>query len=520
MKKSIIAITAIAALSTSSFAAKVTHSDMMEQIEALKAQISSLEKKLNSTESTSTANKVSLEKMMGNSSSTASDARFKKLEKKVNRIGKKANLAKAKSAGDNLKWNVDFRTQIDALEYKLGNGKKVKNTSLLTNRLQLGMKYAADENSIFYGTLAYNKVFGDNRADITNAGGTGNYSQFDWVTNESASNDNSLKVKEAYWLYRNDSFFGNNDIAWTASVGRRPSTDGLGINLRVNQQRKSALSHTVNVEFDGASARFDLDKLTGIEGMWLKFCAGRGLTNAKLRFSSDGLDYVEDIDTTENVDMAGLIFVPYDNGQYSVHMNYAQAWNLIGNKNRDANPFAADENGKFYEFGDMEFFTAMFKADGIADGVSDFLDETIFFASYAMSKTKPNDNEMMLGSADSQTGHSYWIGLNMPDGFSDDGRFGIEWNKGSKYWRSMTYGEDSAIGSKIAARGTAWEVYYNKPLTKALSTSFRFTKIDYDYTGSNGFFGDYGTPMDFSNPYTANAVEEAQNITAYMRYKF
>jgi hypothetical protein len=84
----------------------------------------------------------------------------------------------------------------------------------------------------------------------------------------------------------------------------------------------------------------------------------------------------------------------------------------------------------------------------------------------------------------------------------------------------MTYGEDTAIGSKIAARGTALEVYYNKPLTKALSTSIRFVKIDYDYTGSNGFFGDYGTPMDFSNPNAAGAVKEAQNITAYMRYRF
>ena len=481
---------------------------MMQQIELLKAQISALESKLNSTQSTSTANKVSLEKMMEGKSTSVSDARFKKLEKKVNKIGKKANVAKSQSAGDNLKWNVDFRTQIDAIDYKLTNGQKVSNSSLLTNRLLLGMKYAADENSIFYGTLAYNKVFGANRADITNDGGTTNNAYFDWVTNESATNDNSLNVKEAYWLYKNDSFLGNEDIAWTASVGRRPSTDGLGINLRVDQSRKSALSHTVNVEFDGASARFDLDKITGVEGMWLKFCGGRGLSNAKLRFSADGIDYVEDEDTTANIDMLGLIFVPWDNGQYSVHMNYAKAWNLIGNS-------LTGTAGKFYEFGDMQYFTTMFKAEGIGNGISDFLDDSIFFASYAMSKTDPNSNEMMLGSADSEVGHSFWLGLNMPDGFTDDGRIGIEWNKGSKYWRSMTYGEDTAIGSKIAARGTAWELYYNKGLTKALSTSLRFTKIDYDYSGSNGFFGDYGNPDS-----TSTYVKEAQNITAYMKYRF
>ncbi len=62
MKKSIIALSAIAALSTSSFAAKVTHADMMQQIQALKAQISALENKLGATESATKENKISLEK--------------------------------------------------------------------------------------------------------------------------------------------------------------------------------------------------------------------------------------------------------------------------------------------------------------------------------------------------------------------------------------------------------------------------------------------------------------------------
>ncbi len=508
MRKSIIALSTITALSTSCFATTVTNAEMMKQIQALKAQITALENKLRKTENETKKNKVSLEKMISEEANSVKDSRFKKLEKRVDRVARTAQKAKAQSAGDNLKWDVDFRTQIDNIQYKLTNGQKIKNRALMTNRLLLGMKYAADENSLFYGSLAYNKVFGDNRADVLNDGGTVNNAYFDWVTNEAATNDNSLKVKEAYWLYKNDSFLGNEDVSWTASVGRRPSTDGLGINLRVDQSRKSALSHTVNVEFDGASARFNLDKLTGVEGMWVKFCGGRGLTNAKLRFSQDGLDYTKDGDTTENIDMAGLIFVPYDNGQYSVHMNYAKAWNLIGNS-------ATGTPGKFYEFGDMQFFTTMFKAEGIGDGISDFLDDTIFFASYAMSKTDPNSNDKMLGSNSSETGHSYWIGLNMPDGFTDDGRIGIEWNRGSKYWRSMTYSEDTAIGSKIAARGTAWEIYYNKGLTKALSTSLRFTKINYDHSGSNGFFGDYGNP-ESSTPY----VEEAQNITGYIKYIF
>jgi hypothetical protein len=511
MKKALLSLCAVAALSTTSFA----NSDMLAQLEALKAQIAKLEAQLKEQDSAIEKQNTKLETTL-----KQQDEKLVKAERNIKRNRETVSDVKRHGANDNIKWDVDFRTQVDNVSYKLANGKKLKNDGIMSNRLWLNMKFQADDHSSFFGTLSYNKLYGDNRADITTQGGTPNNAGFDWVTNESATNDNEIKVKEAFWLYSNSSFLGNEDIAWTASVGRRPSTDGLGINFREDQERKSALSHTVNVEFDGASAMFTLDKLTGIPGMWMKFCAGRGLTNAKLRFSSDGYDYMDNGDTAENVDMAGIIFVPYDDGQYSIHTNYAKAWDLIGNMNRDGDPTTADANGKFYNFGDIELATIMFKSWGIGTGISDFLDDTTFFASYAMSKTSPDGGNSMLGSANSETGHSYLIGLNMPCVLSQKARVGIEWNKGSKYWRSITYGEDTMAGSKIAARGTAWEIYRHQKLTDALSFTLRYTHIDYDYTGSNGFFGDFGTPMSMDNPNAANAVSEAQNITANIRYRF
>ncbi len=519
MKKGIIALSAVVAMSIPSFASKVNHQEMMEQIKLLKAQISELENKLNATKEESEKNK---------------NSNFQKLEKKLNRVAKTAQKAKAQSAGDNLRWNVDFRTQLDNIQYKHANGDKSKNSALMTNKLNLGMKYAADENSIFYGTLSYLKAFGDS-ANHSQSNTRPGFADFDWVTNENTA-DGSLKVKEAYWLYRNDSFFGNEDLSWTASVGRRPSTDGLGINLRADQKRKSPLSHTVNVEFDGASARFNLDSLTGVEGMWLKFCAGRGLTNAKPRFQMDGTDYAKDENLHSNVDMAGFIFVPYDNGQYSVHTNYARAWNMIGftntqlgafqtammNANTPSKQMDAYGNLVFQDVGDLDLATMMFKADGIGDGISDFLDEMTVFASVAVSKTRPN-GKGMLGSTDSKTGHSFWIGANAPCPMSpDNAKVGIEWNKGSKYWRSMTYGEDTMAGSKIAARGTAWEIYRHQQLTKALSFGLSYSYIKYDYTGSNAFFGAEGTPMTMAQAQTMgqNPVEKAKDFKAYMRYRF
>ncbi len=517
MKKSFISICVASALASAVYADGVANSDVMAQLEALKAQIAALEAKLadNSKE-------------------------IEKVDKKVDRTTKNVSEVKSLAANDNIKWDVDFRTAFDSIHYKHVSGAKSSNPDLLTNRLWLGMGYAPDANNLFKGKLSYNKAYGDT-ANHSQSNTNPGYANFDWVTNENAT-DNTVKVKEAYWLYMNDTFLGAN-TPWTVSIGRRPSTDGLGINTREGMKDNSPLAHTVNVEFDGMSAKFDLDKITGVDGMWWKLCTGRGLTNAKQRFQNDGADYAYDSDDNKDINMYGFIFVPWDNGQYSVRTNWARAENLIGFTQNDMNAYGGAVQAymgaqtgdnyvaminaipSFTSVGDMDLATVMFKAEGIGSGINDFLDNTVAFASWAQSKTRPKGS--MLGSTDSKTGYSTWIGVDMPLMLTEDGRWGIEWNKGSKYWRSVTYGEDTMAGSKIAARGTAWEVYYNQPLTKALHFNARYTYIKYDYTGSNSFFGDDGTPVTMSDAKAAfnagmgaDVVEKASDLRLSVSYRF
>jgi len=51
----------------------------------------------------------------------------------------------------------------------------------------------------------------------------------------------------------------------------------------------------------------------------------------------------------------------------------------------------------------------------------------------------------------------------------------------------------------------------------------RYTYLDYDYTGSDGFFGDGGAPVSMSdaeaNP-QMDPVETAQDIRVYFRYRY
>jgi hypothetical protein len=439
-------------------------------------------------------------------------ARIADLEDDVDDLHKKTN-------GNHLKFNVDFRTAVENIGYKMADGSTAGNDAFMTNRLLLGMDWAATDKISFTAQLAYNKAYGARSGADTNA----QFENFDWITNENAYDD-ILRVRSAYFFYKNGTFLGLN-TPWTFSLGRRPSTNGHLVNLRDDDGESSPMGHSINVEFDGLSSKFALEKVTGVPGMYVKFCAGRGGTNAEPRFSAT--PYAKNADYVNDIDLAGLIFVPYDNGQYKVQSQFYYANNLI-------DTVTNSPTSGFKNVGGLYSATANFVINGIGKEWSEFLDNTTFFISAAASQTNPNGGESMLGSTDAKVGHSEWIGLQFPSLISREGRWGVEYNHGSKYWRSITYGEDTNIGSKLAARGNAYEAYFTEPLVdNVLSLQIRYTYINYDYTGSNGFFGDStGTPMKIANvmmvpdghggmiDIAGQAVKSAQDIRAYLRYKF
>ncbi|UCN00728.1 DUF3373 domain-containing protein [Sulfurimonas sp. SWIR-19] len=417
--------------------------------------------------------------------------------------------------GNHIKFNVDYRFAVDNLQYKMADGSTQKNDAFMTNRLWLNMNWAATKHLSFTGQLAYNKAFGA-RSGASNPANA-SFETFDWIANENAYND-TLRVRSAYFFYKNDTFMGS-DIPWTFSVGRRPSTNGHLVNLRDDDHAASPMGHTINVEFDGLSSKFNLENITGVDGMYVKFCAGRGMSNAAPRFNT--APYA---DTTSNasIDLVGLIFTPWSDGQYSINSQYYYAGNLID----VVNP--ANQTSGFQTVGNIHSFTANFVANGIGDGINDFLDDTVFFVSGAVSITDPDKGQSMLGSAidKSVKGYSYWIGLQTPSLISEEGRWGLEYNHGSKFWRSITYGEDTNIGSKLAARGNAYEAYFTEPLIEdILSLQIRYTYIDYNYAGSNGFFGSTsGNAMSIDQAIAAGlgsqVVDTAQDIRFYLRYRY
>jgi len=460
----------------------------------------------------------------------------------VDALQRQINEVRAHSAGDNIKFNVDFRSGYDIVDYKLKNSPSQSN-GIWTNKLILGMAAQPRDDLVFRGALGVYKTFGN-----TSSFGANGYQNMDWYATQTPG-DSVVRLREAYFLY-----FGQmGDVDYTASFGRRPSVDGFLTNLREdNADPASPIGHNINMEFDGASFQFNVEKITSVSGMYFKLCLGRGNSDAEAKYptftgfpvmnsvtpSFAQTPYVKGNFDSPNMDMAGILAQLFDDGQFKAMANYFQGWNMMGANFNYANGVDASEGYmiNMTDVGDLSGGALSLQVSGLSYE-NDFLMDTTVFASFAWSETDPKGqhnvivNPMtgqlapvteMLGSNKSETGHSYYVGVQIP-GFFESDKIGLEYNHGSKYWRSFTYGEDTLVGSKLATRGDAYEIYYNLPLLgKNLTAQLRYTYIDYEYTGSDMFFGSTGTPMKVDDVAAMGApvVDTASDLRLVLRYRY
>ena len=466
------------------------------------------------------------------------------------------------AANSHLFWSYDLRTTFDFIKEKTTNGVKYsvapsqtphaidvtvpltngkptitpKETyvnRIFTNRVILTGVAKPGENLKATVRIEANNIFGMSPEEDYSP-----YQNVPWVANETPD-DINVRVKEAFFNY----WFGP-DNGLMFSAGRRPATEGFPANLRENDNPNSPLAHLINMEFDGFSFEIGNSIFSKISdkfsdwGTWLKFCAGRGYSTSAGKWPynfAPAYSSTDESDGLKNMDFAGFILVPYDDGQYALWTETVWAWHVQGygvlktKQNLDST-YTGDVTYTYgmKDFGGYFGENVIFKANGIgndsfeSDALNNFLDDTVAFISWAMSKTigvKNNvigyDNQFNPIYAKSHTGTSIWIGADMPAG--DNDRWGFNFVKGSKYWRSFTYGEDTLVGSIAAVRGKAYELYYNHQVTPHLTTGLRATYIKYDHAGSDGFFG---MMMDPNVADGFGYVEKATDIRAYIRYNF
>ena len=401
-----------------------------------------------------------------------------KLKKDTTKTKKSLSQVKKKTGGDNIKFGIDFRNAVDVLDYEGtdSDGKKVSasNDSLLTSRLYLTMAAAPMKGLMFKGKLAVYSTWGSHLYVSDPA-------LKDWAASSKPS-DTVMRIKEAYFVYSNK--LGSQPIS--VSVGRRPSSNGFLANYRENENKSgSPAAHTTNMEVNAAMVKFSWDRF--VEGAYTKFVYGRAhsgemqdvygdTSGARTPYALSGGDVNATLED-ESVDFFVMPGDAYNNGQYQVMYQWAHIFDTKGqNTSTGVNKVAA---------GSADLLSLAIKVDGIGDEISDFLDETTVFASFAYTQYDANDGYQILGKeGGSQSGESIWVGAIIPDGLTDAGKFGFEYNYGSQYWTPMTWAEDTAMGSKIAVRGDAYEAYWNFNLfgVKYLPSQVRYTYAQHDYT--------------------------------------
>ena len=329
------------------------------------------------------------------------------------------------------------------------------------------------------------------------------------------------------------------DVHWHLSFGRRPSTNGFGMeNKNYAPLGGSPAGHIIQWNFDGASLGFNLEEVVGIEGFNVKFCYGLGYEGGWGTLNS-----MDDSQDVNDVNMAGVIVKFFDNEDYKVIYNYARAWGVTdGFVGQVAMPFYIsgkdyNNDGKFDEYtfnpnygGYMSRFEPTNEIGNIDLHSLTVEGNTLdwsWFVSGAYSVADPagqSKNPMFQfmetdgllcspqddNCGTNKEGYSFWAGIMTPEIPGLGGKLGYEFNYGSKYWFNFTQAEDSITGSKLATRGKVHEIYYHQPIVGSrLFATIGYKYYDYDYTGSGS---PLGAPVKIDDANAFNTMMPVKNI--------
>lgn len=424
----------------------------------------------------------------------------------------------------------------------------INNDIAYTTRLRLGMKADVWDNVSFSGRLLMYKNWGDST-------GTKVFDSWNSFTMDGTSSGNTsgdlVRVERAYFDWRDIA-----DTPFYLSIGRRPSTYGPPSQYRENEQRGGTPSgHLVHFNFDGITAGYHLSKHTGIEGQNIRFCYGQGFE------SEIGNGELFNEIETKDVHLGGFNIDLINDGTNFLQMTLFRAMDVTdGFKGTIAFPtqfaplFAPTMNADMQNFPNFNFVTRVQPSTTIGDinlaGLGFAREEMNginWFGSFGWTQARPNGKTGMFGgllsdavwmaelndvgdevimradhadSDENRDGYSAYVGVQIP---APMGKFGLEYNYGSKYWTPFTQAQDDLIGSKLATRGHVGEAYYIIDVNPKMFIKLAGLYYDYEYTGSGS---PVGKPQKIDDVLDGKAfsmlpaVDTAWNVNAALTVKF
>lgn len=295
------------------------------------------------------------------------------------------------------------------------------------------------------------------------------------------------------------------------SAGILPTSGGSSSNIIENAPRKSMFPSLI---FDsnvmGAILTADLSEPVGLEKSFVRAIGGKAFTLNPGQFY-----YQCNRETIQNMDVGGLFFetkLP-SLGENILYAGVNRAGNI------KATPYigssSAEVDIKTLEpLGDITNYGAGFEVRNLASSWD-------LFFHYAVSHPQGNGNRLdaFVGSVVSDTdGDGDYDIVKNADGttaytnapyaggelLQEDGyafhtgfrhslcnclKWGMEYNRGSKYWWSATQGSEDVF-NKLAARGAAAEAYINYFHQRTFNFRVGYLRMREAYTGSGWHFGE------------------------------
>ena len=422
-----------------------------------------------------------------------------------------------------------------AIQGATSKGYNVKNDTLYTNRFGLNLKAKATQDVTVNARLLMYKIAGeqDDRALRADNGNTAYFADraglFDGTLGH-VPGDSRLLVDRAYATWANIA-----DQPIWFSVGRRPSTNGVPTNLRMNVERPGnggTPALLVDYAFDGMTLGYAPD-IEMLPGFYTKLCYGRGFESGLERQSSNN--------TLEDTDMLGVAIVPYETDALRIDFQYNRAFNVFNAPTMLTGPFPnAGITGPSKDLGEIDWFGL-----GAMGQVKLGKNRLQLFLHNALSLTHPNDSVwkpfgdnfpgvgLMYSEGqkkEDKLGWATYVGARY-DIESTATKIGFEFNHGSKDWITFAPAADDMWTSKLGTRGNVYEGYLIqelklKPISSYLSKTFfrlGYQYYDFDYTGSNFWVGSPVKISSLDNPQNMQMLaplKRAQDIYATFEVHF
>ena len=425
---------------------------------------------------------------------------------------------------------------------------------LPSNRLRINLVSKITNKLNFHSRLVMYKNWADDDYPV--------FPISNFLNKSRIPSDIHLNVERAYVDYF-FKIFDKYQMAFT--FGRLPTTDGFPTNFREDTVRKSTYpSLAYDVEADGFGLTIDLNKITFFPKSSLRLVYLRRYDDNEQYRSGNRLTYKEGkFRIDENAESTYSVYIAQletglgnliSDSLFIINLNYMPKAPSQDFRDDDRlYPFYYDDTKIIYVDSPdslaqgckltlflesqnilnsgIDFFAGYGKTKTFGEGSIKFmfnpkplgLPGEPVLARYAYSKYKtlidnfPTFEPLLkdlqsapppigiLNYGDSDTeGEAFHVGMRFTFPFKilHNLKFGIEYNRGSRYWLGFSNGSEDPL-KKLTTRGKVWDMYLIQPINKYLKIRAGFTLTKQEFDQGLGFY--FGEPLsidhDVNNSY-------------------